>query len=132
MRWAVISFMRASRQSLSARASRLDADDDLDGVARDADEPIDLGLGHDQRRREIDRVARRRMRARRGPRARDDAPLHHLGLDALRDLLVAREVLLGRAIFHELDRRQQALAAPDVTRVRVIAERLLQTLVQAR
>jgi hypothetical protein len=100
-----MSFMRASRQ---------DADDDLDGVARDADEPIDLGLGHDQRRREVDRVARRQMRARRGPRASDDAALHHLGLDALRDLLVAGEVLLGRAVFHEVHRGEQSLATANV------------------
>ena len=117
--------------SLTTRPA-IDAQHDLHGIARDADEPIDLGLGDDERRREVDRVARGGVRARRRPRARDDPALHHLGLDALGDLLVAGEVLLGRAVFHELDRGQQPLAAADVARVRMITECLLQPLVKAR
>src|SRR2546427_10942618 len=70
------------------------------------------------------------MGAGRGARPRDDATLHHLGLDPRGDLPIAGEVLLGRAVFYQLDGREQPLAAPDVARVRVAAERLLESLVE--
>src|SRR5439155_10996463 len=66
------------------------------------------------------------------PHARDDAALGHLLLDARPDLLVGGEAALARAVLDQLDGGQQALAAPDVARVRVILEYLLQPRVESR
>src|ERR687888_1442471 len=117
MRWAVMSF---------TRTRGLRAQHGLDGLARRADDAVDLRLGHDERRGEVDRVARGRVRPDHRARPRHDAPLHHLSLDARRHLAVWGEVLLGRAVLDQLDGREEPLAAADVARVWVVAERCLE------
>src|SRR5438094_9850602 len=113
IRWAV---MRRTPPSLHA-------EDGLDRVARDGDRAVHLGGRDDERRRVVDGVAGRRMRAGRRPRACHQSAIHHLRLDPWRDLAVAGEVLLRRAVLDQLERGQQPLPAPDVADVRVTAER---------
>src|SRR5881628_2711941 len=103
IRWAV---MRRTPPSLHA-------DDGLDRVADDADRAVDLRSRDDERRREEHAVARRRMRPRGWACARHQSALHHLGLHARRDLTVAREVLLRRAVLDQLERGQEPLATSD-------------------
>ena len=52
---------------------------------------------------------------------------HRYTVGLLDDLQVGGEVFLGRAVLHELHGREEPFAASDVARVRVIAERRLET-----
>src|SRR5215475_1744298 len=106
MRWAVMRRIAPS----------LDAEDGLDGVPRGRDDAVHLRRRHDQGRRQEDLFARRRVLARRRADAGHEAPLHHLRLNARTHLAVGREIPFAATILYELDRRQQSLAAPDLTR----------------
>src|SRR5215470_18390694 len=113
MRWAVMRRIAPS----------LDAENGLDGVPRDGDDAVHLSSRHDQRGRQEDLLTRRRVLAGRRADTRHQAPLHHLRLNAGPHLPIGRVVPLAAAILYELDSRQQALAASNIPRMRMIAER---------
>src|SRR5260370_36408610 len=114
IRWAVISRTEGAPSA---------AEHGLDRVARDRDDPVDLGRRHHQGRREEDHLA--------ALDARDQPALGHLRLDAGPDLRLGREERLRAPVLDELERGQEALPAPDVADVWVVAERRLEALVQA-
>src|SRR5579872_885847 len=64
----------------------------LNGLLCDAHELVDLRFCDHKRRREVHGIAGCWMKPARGARARHHTTFHHLGLQARRDLPIAREV----------------------------------------